>query len=187
MSSPVRGPHRAFIAVLLALVGTAGAVIPSAAEGKVIELASGRYAGRDWSFGVNGPHEERCLVLQTIGGGWSSEGTICEEDEPIKGVWDSGLGDAAANDASTVAVNLTSPRVASLRLLLGHPGPHRHASTWRFLHTRSPTSQQLEEAGLESPFNFVVLTGIGNLCVEKVRAFDHSGLRIAKFSLPCEY
>jgi hypothetical protein len=84
-------------------------------------------------------------------------------------------------------VNLTAPRVASVRLLLGHPGPHRHASTWRFLHTRSPTPQQLEDASLEFPFNFVVLTGIGNLCVEKVRAFDRSGRRLAKLSLPCEY
>jgi hypothetical protein len=92
------------ISILIALVGTLGAAIAPAAEGKIVELASGRYAGRDWAFAVNGP-----------------------------------------------------------------------------------TPQQLEEAGLEFPFHFVVLTGIGNLCVEKVRAFDQSGHRLAKLSLPCEY
>jgi hypothetical protein len=187
MSSPARASRWVCISVLLALAGTLCAAFAPAAEGKIVELASGRYAGREWAFAVNGPRDERCLVLQTIGGGWGSEGTICEEDEPISRYWDSGFGDAAENDASTIAVNLTAPSVVSVRLLLGHPGPHRHASTWRFLHTRSPTPQQLEEAGLESPFNFVVLTGIGNLCVEKVRAFDSSGRRLAKLSLPCEY
>jgi hypothetical protein len=187
MRLPTRAHRWACISVLLALLGTLGAAIAPAAESKVVELASGRYAGREWAFNVSGPKDERCLGLQTLGGGWSSEGTVCEEEVPIRRFWSSGFGDAAENDASTIAVNLTSPRVASLRLLLGHPGPHRHASTWRFLHTRSPSPQQLEEAGLESPFNFVVFTGIGNLCVEKVRAFDRSGHRLAKLSLPCEY
>jgi hypothetical protein len=141
MSSPARTSRWARLLVLLALVGTIGAAVAPAAEGKFVELASGRYAGRDWAFGVNGPRDERCLVLQTIGGGWGGAGTICGEDEPISRYWDSGFGDAAENDASTIAVNLTSPHVASVRLLLGHPGPHRHASTWRFLHTRSPTPQ----------------------------------------------
>jgi len=187
MNSPARARRWVFVSILLALVGAIGAAIAPAAEGKIVELASGRYAGREWAFAVNGSRDERCLVLQTIGGGWGSEGTICEKDEPVSRYWDAGFGDAAENDASTIAVNLASPRVASVRLLLGHPGPHPHASNWRFLHTRSPTPQQLEEAGLESPFNFVVLAGIGNLCVEKVRAFDRSGRRLAKLSLPCEY
>lgn len=175
------------MSILLALMATVGAAVAPVAEGDVVELASGQYAGREWSFVVSGPKEERCLGLQTSGGGWGSEGTICEEDEPIVRFWSSGFGDAAANDASTIAVNLTASSVASVRLLLGHPGPHRHASTWRFLHTRSPTPQRLEAAGLEFPFNFVVLTGIGNLCVEKVRAFDRNGRRLAKLSLPCVY
>lgn len=185
MRSPAR--RWAYISILLALLGAVGASIPAAAAGDVVELASGRYAGREWSFVVSGPKEQRCLGLRTFGGGWGSEGTICEEDEPVQRLWSTGFGDAAENDASTIAVNLTSPRVASVRLLLGHPGPHRHASTWRFLRTRSPSAQQLEEASLGFPFNFVVLTGIGNLCVEKVRAFDRSGKRLAKLSLPCEH
>jgi len=153
----------------------------------MVEAASGRYAGRDWTFGVVGRNGERCLALSAFGSHWGSEGTVCEEDETVNRPWDAGLGDSAPNDASTIAVNLTAPRVFSLRLLLGHPGPHPHAPTWRYLRTRSLTEGQMEEAGLEGRFRFVVLTGIGNLCVEKVRAFDVDGHRLASFNYPCEY
>jgi hypothetical protein len=153
----------------------------------MVEAASGHYAGRDWVFGVVGRNGERCLTLSAFGSHWGSEGTVCEADENVKGPWAAGFGDSARNDASTISVNLTAPRVSALRLLLGHPGPHRHAPTWRYVHTRTLTEEQLEEAGLEGRFSFVVLTGIGNLCVLKVRAFDVDGHRLASFNHPCEY
>jgi hypothetical protein len=172
------------VLVLLALSGAGAAV---ASEGHLVEAASGHYAGRDWSFGVVGHRGERCLTLSAFGGHWGSEGMVCEEDETVHSPWDAGFGDSAANDASTISVNLTAPRVLALRLLIGHPGPHRHAPTWRYLHTRALTEEQMEEAGLEGRFRFVILNGIGNLCVLKVRAFDADGHRLASFNHPCEY
>lgn len=172
--------------VLLGLSGMAGAYA-LATNGHLVEAASGHYAGRDWRFGVVGRNGERCLTLSAVGRQWGSESTVCEADEQVQRPWGGGFGDSAPNDASTIAINLTAPRVFALRLLLGHPGPHRHSPTWRYLHTRALTEEQREEAGLEGSFRFVVLTGIGNLCVLKVRAFDVDGHRLASFNHPCEY
>jgi hypothetical protein len=172
--------------VLLALTGALGATA-LASEGHVVEAASGRYAGRGWTFGLVGHRGERCAVLSTFGRTEGDETMVCGADETVHGPWSESFGDSAPNDASTISVNLTSPRVFALRLLLGHPGPDAHAPTWRYLHTRALTEEQMEEAGLEGRFRFVVLTGIGNLCVLKVRAFDVEGHRLARFNLPCEY
>ncbi len=134
-----------------------------------------------------GRHGERCSSLSASQRTGGSESTVCGRDETVQRPWGEGFGDAARNDASTISVNFTAPRVFALRLLIGHPGPHRHASTWRYLHTRVLTEEQMAEAGLEGRFRFVVLTGIGNLCVEKVRAFNVDGHRLASFNHPCEY
>jgi hypothetical protein len=174
------------ILAALALSGASGA-IAVASEGHVVEAASGRYAGRDWTFGVFGQGDERCAELSTFGRTEGGELLTCGPDETVHSPWAEGFGDSAPNDASTISVNFTAPRVFALRLLIGHPGPHPHAPTWRYLHTRALTEEQMEEAGLEGRFRFVVLTGIGNLCVLKVRAFDVNGHRLTSFNHPCEY
>lgn len=173
--------------LLILISSGAFGAIAVAYEGHLVEAASGRYAGRDWVFGVVGRHGERCSSLSIFGRTEGSESLVCGLDETVHSPWGEGFGDSAANDASTISVNLTAPRVFALRLLIGHPGPHRHAPTWRYLHTRVLTEEEMEEAGLEGRFRFVVLAGIGNLCVEKVRAFDVDGHRLASFNHPCEY
>ena len=189
MAGPGRISLRKFGSVVLLLFASASALGATAvaSEGHVVEAASGRYAGRDWAFGVVGHRDERCEMLSTFGRTEGGGSTVCGADETVHRPWGEGFGDSARNDASTISVNLTAPRVFALRLLIGHPGPHAHAPTWRYLHTRALTEEQMEEAGLEGRFRFVVLNGIGNLCVEKVRAFDIDGHRLASFNRPCEY
>jgi hypothetical protein len=117
---------------------------------------------------------------------YSGTVTYCEAGGRPPDLWQRRVGNA--DESSAVELDITSPRVRKLELLLGHPGRHSRPSTWETVATRMMSPAQAAEAHLARNFRFAVLTGRGaNLCVEKVRSFDREGGLLESLSVPCEY
>lgn len=151
-------------------------------EGYVV-AASGKVSGHRWTLEAGRQRGQRCfklsLAAHTLG-----IATTCEMPvEPPK-LWNRVVGNS--DETASVELNITSPRVSRLKLLLGHPG--RGPSTWWAGPTRSLSKTEASQAHLNANFRFAVLAGRGpNLCVEKVRAFDRAGHLLESMSVPCEY
>jgi hypothetical protein len=149
-----------------------------------VQVASGKVAGQTWKLGMaRGPNHTRCFKLTTHSGGVAT----CERDD-LEGEWHQVTGTDVLS--ASMELELTSSRVSRLKLFLRHPresGPSARPGTWRSITPRRLTTKQARETHLSRNFRFAVVTERGNLCVEKVRAFDHKGRLLEKLSLPCEY
>lgn len=165
-------------------VATAAGEIPT----KFVQVAQGALRGAGWTLGVRGVRDERCfsLALREREGG--SESSWCEESRPPKGDWGRLTGVSSEEDGATLELELTSLRVARLNLLLGHParGPNR-PPTWKSVATRAIDPAAAKRAHLDPSFRFAIVTSVGTLCVQKVRAFDRDGVLLEKLNVPCEY
>ena len=167
-------------AISLALL--AASVAADQSEGYVV-AASGKVSGHRWTLEAGRRRGQRCfklsLAAKTLG-----IATTCEMPATPPKLWSRVVGNS--DETASVELDLTSPRVSRLKLLLGHPG--HGPSTWWAGSTRSLSKTQASEARLSADFRFAVLAGQGeNLCVKKVRAFDRDGHLLESMSVPCEY
>ncbi len=161
---------------------TAASVVAAQPDGYVV-AASGKVSGHRWTLEAGREEGKRCfklsLAAQTLG-----IATTCEAPAEPPRLWSRIVGNS--DETASVELNITVPRVARLKLLLGHPGHGR--STWWGGPTRALSKTQASQVHLSTNFRFVVLAGRGpNLCVEKVRAFDRDGHLLESISVPCEY
>jgi hypothetical protein len=83
-------------------------------------------------------------------------------------------------------LSISVPQVVSVNLLLAHPGEQRRPN-WQRVGMRMLTEKEARRAHLKRDFRYAVLTGVGNLCVKKVRAFDRLGRLLEARSTACEY
>jgi hypothetical protein len=96
------------------------------------------------------------------------------------------LGDAGADGEPSVELDLTSPRIRTLRLLLGHPVSGKPA-TWQELRTRVLNRKQARISHLPRDFRFAVVTEIESACVEAVEGRDRWGHVVLDEKVPCEF
>jgi hypothetical protein len=157
---------------------------------QLVPIAAGKVAGQTWELGMaRGQPRTRCFKLEMSGAGvLSCEPTngLSEED------WSRVTG--TTFKSASAELEITSRRAARLKLFLGHPGPlpgesgpEARPGTWRRVVPKLLTVRQARETHLAPNFRFAVVADRGNLCVEKVRAFDQKGRLLEKLSVPCEY
>lgn len=171
------------VLVLLVVPGVAIASLPRS----FVEVDSGKFGGSHWRFRVGGGHGERCIELRLSGrSSGYSKGAVCDQGIPMHWHWQMVFGVGGGNgNFPTVQLGISSPRVSRVNLLLGHPGRHRPAN-WHSYELRSITRSEAHRAHLKRDFHYAVLTGMGFLCVKKVRAFDRFGDLVERRSLHCE-
>jgi len=97
-----------------------------------------------------------------------------------------GLGGGNGN-FPTVVLSIASPKVRQVNLLLAHPARLHRLPNWHRYRLRELSSGVLRRARLKRGFGYAALTGLGTLCVKKVRAFDQQGNLVEVRSRPCEY
>lgn len=168
-------------AISLALLA---AVVAADQPGGYVVAASGKVSGHRWTLQAGRQRGQRCfklsLTAQTLG-----TAMTCEMPAKPPRLWSRVVGNA--DETASVELDITTRRVARLKLLLGHPG-RRGASTWWAGPTLSLSKAEASRAHLKANFRFVVLARRGpNLCVEKVRAFDRDEHLLESLSVPCEY
>jgi hypothetical protein len=131
-------------------------------------------------------HGERCYRLATVRSSWGSDLRVCGREVPSKVTWRRVVGSSGDGRGASVELELTSPRVRSLRLLLGHP---RGADepTWERFNTRVLNAAQAEISHMPRDFRFAVVVEPHDFCVEAVEAFDRRGVLIEDEAVPCEY
>lgn len=178
---------RPLILALLATTctGLLAAIAIAGAPESYVRVAAGRVAGEQWTLGLAGHRGRRCFALGLLGQTYGVA-SYCEAAGQPPELWQRRTGNA--DEDAAVEIDVTTPRVRKLKLLLGHPGGHPDRPTWQTVSTRLITSAQAAETHLKRNFRFAVLSGHGpNLCVEEVRAFDRKGTLLENISVPCEY
>jgi hypothetical protein len=176
----------------LAVAAVLGAVAVSFAfagtPGRFVVVESGEVGNTSWAVGMARIHNERCYGMKTVRDGWEGLGKVCGKGGPLSGqkVWRRAIGDGGEGEDLSIELDLTSKRVWTLNLLLGHPGSSREPD-WRQFHTHVLNAKQAKASHLPRDFRFAVLTDSGNLCVESVEAFDRRGSLLLDESVPCEY
>ena len=188
-----KGITRLRVAALVVVLSF-GVVLPSAGalagpSPRFLPVASGRFLGRTWSLGIEKANDRRCYEL-SLGGRIGGGDSVCESNRQFNEPWSRRLGESDLNNSASVELDITSPQVRRLELLLGHPpatprSPHRKP-TWLNVATREITGAQAAKAHVNKAFRFAIVAGAGNLCVEKVRAFDSSGRLLENITVPCE-
>ena len=179
------------VAVVVAL--SFGLIWPSAGalaapSTRFLPVASGRFLGRTWSLGIGKSNDRRCYELSMRGRirrkrfGMRIESTVQRTLEPTP------RRVRSQNNSTSVELDITSPRVRRLTLLLGHPpamprSPHRKP-TWLTVATRAITVAQAAKAHVNKAFRFAIVAGAGSNCVEHVRAFDSSGQLLESIAVP---
>jgi hypothetical protein len=149
-----------------------------------IVVARGKVAGEQWTLGLASHRGRRCFALGLLGQNYAVT-SYCEAAGEPPELWQRRTGNA--DERAAVEIDVTTPQVRKLKLLLGHPGGHPARAAWETMPTRLITPAQAAEAHLKRNFRFAVLSGRGaNLCVEKVRAFDRNGVLLESISVPCE-
>jgi hypothetical protein len=179
-------PGARIVAVVVGLtVGLVAGVASAQVDSQdSVQVAAGRFAGRTWSLSLANRHDRRCYDLHISNGQFGSTLRICTPDARVRRIWKP-LYDSS-DGHSTIGLALTSPRVRSVRLLIGHPNSGRH-DNWVHKQTRGITKRQVHRAHVKRNFRFVVLHSRGTLCERQVVAFDRKGQRIDKRRVPCEF
>lgn len=131
-------------------------------------------------------HGERCFSLSVLRGTWESDDTGCGAGPFLHGAWSHVLGDAGADGEPSVELNLTSPRIRTLNLLLGHPLSGKPA-TWTEFPTHVLNAKQARISHMPRDFRFAVVTEVESSCVEAVEGFDRWGHVVVNEKVPCEY
>jgi hypothetical protein len=172
----------------IGLVGLAlmvcGVAIAQALPVRYVTVDEGRIAETAWSLAVGAGEEKRCYRLTMEGSGDFTQGMVCGREVPRFHLWDPLFG-SSGGDASAV-VSTSAPEVRRVNLLLAHPGSER-GTNWHSFQMRLLTEDEARRARLKRDFRYAVLTGVGELCVKKVRAFDFRGRLLEKRDTPCEY
>lgn len=175
----------AYLIVALASIAAAPAGATAGTSGRFVLADSGTFAGVTWEVGMARIHRQRCYSLSTARSEFSGEGRACGGDPPM-GDWGHVLGDAGERSEPSFELDLTSPRVKSLNLLLGHPGTDRTAS-WHRFQTLVLNARQARISHMPRDFRFAVIAAYGPTCVEFVEAVDFSGQVVMDEEVPCEY
>jgi hypothetical protein len=176
----------AFLIVAAAsIAATVPAVVNAGTSGRFVLADSGTFAGVPWEVGMARIHRQRCYSLSTARSRFSGEGRVCGGGPPM-GDWGNVLGDAGERSEPSFELDLTSPRVRSLNLLLGHPGTDRTAS-WHRFQTLVLNGRQARISHMPRDFRFAVIAAYGPTCVEAVEAVDFSGQVVMDEEVPCEY
>jgi hypothetical protein len=179
-------PRRVVVAGLLVLFISAS--VAAALPRSFTTVDAGRLADSRWSLGVGAAPGERCFQLRLSGGNAGTfRAAICDQRIPMHWQWQRVFGVGGGNGPfPVVELSISSSRVRRVNLLLGHPGMHRPPN-WHAYEMRLLKPGEAKRAHLKRAFRFAVLTGLGNLCVTKVRAFDRDGDLVEARSMPCEY
>lgn len=170
------------LAIVVSLV--AGAVLAEALPGRFVPIDEGRFASSTWSLAAGANGEERCFRLTLDGSGGWSQAKVCDQNIPQFHFWDPLFG--SSEDAATAVMSISAPQVWRVNLFLAHPGSGRKPN-WHKFPMRLLSAEEAKRAHLKRDFRYAVLTGAGNLCVKKVRAFDRDGQLLEKRNSPCEY
>lgn len=182
-------PLRMRVVVLVVMTAVVWVLLVTVAVANLadtyVTVAAGKFGAHTWNLGVAASYpNKRCYDLSLRDRGYGSV-TACESNDRPHTPWRRVAG--VAGETAALELDVTSSNVRYLRLLLGHPGLRKKASTWRLVRTRKIGAVQSARAGLEPIFRFAVLTGRGDLWVEKVVAFGRTGNVIEKLSVPCEF
>jgi hypothetical protein len=167
----------------LALLGLLAAAAFGSHGTHLVTVAEGG-AGLDrWevAIGSNRDHEPCFRVNSGSLGLITCGGLLAPEGE-----WARRAGASADETGRSVEVNVTSPRVRRLRLLIGHPDSGRKPSR-RWFSPQLLTEKQAGEAHLSRNFRYVVFTERGESCVEGVKGLDRRGRAVVDERVPCEY
>jgi hypothetical protein len=167
----------------IAAMAPVGAI--AGTSGRFVLADSGSFGGVSWELGMARVHRQRCYALSTVRPEWADGGRVCGGGAPT-GDWTDPLGDAGEGAEPSFDLNLTSPRVRSLNLLLGHPGTDRVAS-WHRFSTKVLSAKQARISHMPRDFRFVVVAAHGPTCVEAVEAFDRWGQVVMDEEVPCTY
>jgi len=169
--------------VLIAL----GIVSPAVAgtPGRFVRADEGEVNGVFWSVRMARRNGERCYDLFTLRGAWGGDGTVCGGGR-LRGDWSRPLGDVGADGEPSVELDLTSPRVRTLNLLLGHPVSDKPA-TWEEFPTHVLNAKQARISHMPRDFRFAVVTDVESACVEAVEALDRWGHIVLDEEVPCEF
>jgi hypothetical protein len=181
-----RRGRASILALLIAIcTGLVAALAIADTPESYVGVARGKVAGEQWTLGLASHRGRRCFALGLLGQ-FYGETSYCEAAGEPPELWQRRTGNA--DERAAVEIDVTTPRVRKLKLLLGHPGGHPVRPTWETMPTRLITAAQAAEAHLKRNFRFAVPSGRGpNLCVEKVRAFDRNGVLLESISVPCEF
>jgi len=171
--------------VLAALAISQTSIASAGTVGRFVRADEGEVGGVRWSLRMAQQHGERCYDLFTIRGTWGSDGTVCGGRDP-RGDWSPVLGDAGADGEPSIELNLTSPRVRTLNLLLGHPVSHKPA-TWTEFRTHVLNPKQARISHMPRDFRFAVVTEVESACIEAVEARDRWGHVVLDEEVPCEF
>lgn len=174
---------RKFGLVGLALM-VCGVAIAQALPIRFVTVDEGRIGETAWSLAIGAGEERRCYRLTMVGPGGFTEAKVCDQGIPRFHLWDPLFG--SSGDNASAVVSTSAPEVRRVNLLLAHPGSERD-SNWHSFRMRLLTEDEARRAHLERDFRYAVLTGIGELCVKKVRAFDFRGGLLEMRNTPCEY
>lgn len=175
----VRGVVAAAGAVLL--LGTGSAI---ALPKRFVPVDSGRISGTVWELAMGATGKERCYRLTMDGrGGWSQAKT-CDQGIPQWHLWELEFG--FSEGAAAASVSISAPQVHRVNLLMANPGTGRRPN-WHEFPMRILTERQARRAHLKRDFRYAVLTGVGDFCVKKVRAFGSRGQLLEKRNTVCEY
>jgi hypothetical protein len=171
----------AAIAVLvLVLVLGAGVALGSRGTHLTTVASGGTGPGR-WKVAIgNNRSGEPCVRI-----GSETGGLITCGEEPESN-WRRVAGFPAAGSRPWLEVDMTSPRVRVLRLLIGDPGSGRKP-TWRRFSPALLTLEQAREARMPRDFRYVVVTEAGDACVEGVKGLDRRGRVLLDERVPCDY
>jgi hypothetical protein len=174
-----------FVFLVLSAFAFSQASIASAGTvGKFVRADEGEVDGVRWSVRMARQHGERCYDLFTLRGRWGGDGTVCGGGP--RGDWSRVLGDAGADGEPSIELNLTSPRVRTLNLLLGHP-VSRKPARWEEFPTHVLNAKQARTSHMPRDFRFAVVTEVESACIEAVEARDRWGHVVLDEKVPCEF
>jgi hypothetical protein len=179
--------HRVLLAflVLSAFAVSQTSIASAGTVGKFVRVDEGEVGGVLWSVRMARQHGERCYDLFTLRGAWGGEGTVCGDSGPPSD-WSHVLGDAGADGEPSIELNLTSPRIRTLNLLLGHPVSHR-PPTWKEFPTHVLNAKQARISHMPRDFRFAVVTEVESACIEAVEGRDRWGHVVLSEEVPCEF
>ena len=182
-----RGAVAAALAVIL--ITSLAATALAGTSGRYVSVASGTLGNTSWNVEMAQIRGERCYGVEAARLGSGSTSRVCGREGHARSVWRQVVGNGGDGRGASVELELTSARVRSLRLLLGHPGGPDGDSgdpAWRRFSTHALSRAEARISHMPRDFRFAVVVAPSDFCVEAMEAFDGQGKLIEKEAVPCE-
>jgi hypothetical protein len=176
------GIGAATLAILALMAGIAAAAASIPDDEGFVEVASGHRDGVSWAVGMRRHGRQRCYEIASDRNEFSGYGSVCGR-RGVEGDWSRVYGDGGEPDETALELNLTSPRVRTLRLTVHRIGA---GTRQRSFHPKLLSKRQSQLSGLPRDFRFVVIVEPREFCVEGVEALTQGGTVVADEAVPCE-